>query len=79
MAPPTLLTSLALAVAVLLSPAARAAIDTAEKKPNRLFLWKVTGKTGGTAYLLGSIHVATPDMYPLPKEIDEAFEASKVL
>jgi uncharacterized protein YbaP (TraB family) len=49
------------------------------RQTNRLFLWKVTGKTGTAAYLLGSIHVATPEFYPLPKEMDAAFKESDVL
>jgi uncharacterized protein YbaP (TraB family) len=44
----------------------------------RLFLWKVTSPTN-TVYLLGSIHVATEDFYPLPEEVEKAFAASKVL
>ena len=44
----------------------------------RLFLWKATSKTNAV-YLLGSIHVATEDMYPLPDEILKAFAASKAL
>lgn len=31
---------------------------------DQLFLWKVTSDAG-TAYLYGSIHLATPEMYPL--------------
>jgi uncharacterized protein YbaP (TraB family) len=42
------------------------------------FLWKVSSDKGH-AWLLGSIHVAKPDLYPLPKEITAAFEASKAL
>ena len=53
--------------------------QNADAKTNPLFLWKVTGKTGTTAYLLGSIHVATPEFYPLPKEMDDAFNESDVL
>jgi uncharacterized protein YbaP (TraB family) len=44
----------------------------------KCFLWKVT-KDGNTAYLLGSVHVATPDMYPLPKELYTAFDECKAL
>lgn len=43
------------------------------------FLWKATADDGNTAYLLGSIHVARPDFYPLAPEIEQAFEDSKVL
>src|SRR5688572_17338730 len=59
------------------------AADVAAQRPSgdadgRLFLWKATSKTN-TVYLLGSIHVATEDMYPLPDEILKAFAASKAL
>jgi uncharacterized protein len=42
------------------------------------FLWKVSSETG-QAYLLGSIHVARKELYPLAGEIERAFEASKIL
>jgi uncharacterized protein YbaP (TraB family) len=38
----------------------------------------VTSKTT-TVYLLGSLHVVKPDVFPLPKEIEDAFAASKKL
>jgi len=41
-------------------------------------LWKVTGH-GGTAYLVGSIHFGTPDMYPLPVVMTKAYQASQAL
>lgn len=44
-----------------------------------LSLWKVKGKDA-ELYMLGSIHVMRPDMYPLPTEIDDAYEqASRVV
>src|SRR5258705_10276628 len=44
----------------------------------RLFLWRIqSGKA--TAYLLGSIHVAKPSMYPLDPQIEKAFSNSNVL
>ena len=42
------------------------------------FLWKVEGQ-GGSAYLLGSLHVLTPEWYPLNATINQAFAESKVL
>lgn len=42
-------------------------------------LWTVTDSSGSTAYLLGSIHTLTPDVYPLPAAMDEALLQSKVL
>jgi len=42
------------------------------------FLWKVQSKTG-TAYVLGSIHFMKKDIYPLHKNIENAFDKSGVL
>lgn len=42
------------------------------------FLFEVT-RGGQTVYLLGSIHVARPDMYPLPEVMEQSFAASDVL
>jgi len=41
--------------------------------PQRSFLWQVTSGSG-TVYLLGSIHLATPDLYPLADQIENAFD-----
>jgi uncharacterized protein YbaP (TraB family) len=45
----------------------------------RSFMWKVEGPAGAVAYLLGSLHVLTPEWYPLNATINKAFEGSKVL
>lgn len=42
------------------------------------FLWKVEGE-GAVAYLLGSLHVLTPEWYPLSPVINQAFADSKTL
>src|SRR5689334_226643 len=42
------------------------------------FMWKVEG-AGGSAYLLGSLHVLTQESYPLNATINKAFADSKVL
>ncbi len=44
----------------------------------RLFLWRIQSAKA-TAYLLGSIHVAKPAMYPLDARIETAFSNSNVL
>ena len=62
------------AVLLLLAPLAACA----ERAPRKHFLWKVSSGTAH-AYLLGSIHVARPELYPLAPAIESAFEASKVL
>ena len=41
-----------------------ALLAVADAASARTFAWKVTGK-GGAIYLVGSVHVLTPDFYPL--------------
>lgn len=41
--------------------------------------YKVTDRDGDFVWLLGSIHVATQDMYPLPKSITKAYSAADSL
>jgi uncharacterized protein YbaP (TraB family) len=75
------LTALLLTIGLLAATAsAPAAVrETPSKtRQDRLFLWKVTSKTN-TAWLLGAIHVATEDMYPLPDEVEKAFTDSSAL
>jgi uncharacterized protein YbaP (TraB family) len=50
----------------------------AQPKPRRFLMWKATSPTA-TVYLAGSIHVGDSSMYPLPKEVESAFAAAKVL
>lgn len=42
------------------------------------FLWKIQSKSA-TVYILGSLHMAKPDIYPLPQKIEESFAKSDVL
>jgi len=63
-----LATCLALTQAAAAGPAA----------PYRPFLWTVTSPTA-TVHLLGSIHLATPDIYPLDPRIETAFLAAGTL
>jgi uncharacterized protein len=44
----------------------------------RLFFFKVE-KSGAVVWLLGSMHLARPDLYPLRGEIQQAFESSDSL
>lgn len=48
--------------------------STAPSGSGKLFLWKVTSQEN-TVYLLGSIHLAPPDIYPLDGRIEKAFHA----
>lgn len=48
------------------------------QKEGKSFLWKVQYATN-TAYLLGSIHVAKNDLYPLDEKIEKAFDGSNIL
>src|ERR1700733_12789713 len=50
----------------------------AQPKARRFLIWKATSPTN-TIYLVGSIHVGDSSMYPLPKEVEAAFNAAKVL
>lgn len=47
--------------------------------PARHFLWIVSAPGAPPSYLMGSLHVLTPDYYPLARRIDDAFAASSVL
>jgi len=49
-----------------------------QPKPRRFLMWKATSPTT-TVYLVGSIHLGDNSMYPLPKEVESAFAAAKVL
>ncbi len=58
------------------TPASSAASAPASVK--RPFLWKVSD-ADNSVYLLGSFHLLKPDDYPLPVEIDRAFEDAESL
>jgi uncharacterized protein len=42
------------------------------------FLWEVRSKTA-TVYIIGSVHLAKADIYPLPPKIEESFDKAAVL
>ena len=42
------------------------------------FLWEVRSKTA-TAYILGSVHLAKGNIYPLPPKFEESFDKAAVL
>jgi uncharacterized protein len=51
----------------------------AAQEPSRHFLWTVRGEGPSVAYLVGSLHVLTPDFYPLAEPFERAFAASGTL
>ncbi|WP_010494328.1 TraB/GumN family protein [Paenibacillus elgii] len=63
--------------AVLASRVIEYAYEAADGGAKGLF-WKVT-KGNNTMYLLGSIHLGIPEMYPLRKEVKDAFQSSDEL
>lgn len=64
-----------LAGMALLSGTLAVASPQASKK---ILMWKAVSGSN-VVYLLGSIHLGSPDMYPLPKVISEAFDRAKVM
>ncbi|MGF7050246.1 uncharacterized protein YbaP (TraB family) [Paenibacillus sp. DS2015] len=55
-----------------------ATTKTVQKSDSKGFLWKLE-KGKNTVYLLGSIHVASTDMYPLNPTVEKAFSVSDKL
>lgn len=53
-------------------------IDNVEQKEVSTFLWELK-KGDRTNYILGSIHLATPDIYPLHQIIEESFDKADIL
>ena len=49
-----------------------------DAKAHRLLMWKATSATN-TVYLLGSIHAADKEFYPLSDVVESAFNSSKLL
>lgn len=45
----------------------------------KTFFWEVNGTQGGKVYILGSLNIGKQDLYPLDKEINEAFDNSSYL
>jgi uncharacterized protein len=55
-----------------------AMLAVADAASARTFAWKVTGK-GGAIYLVGSVHVLTPEFYPLDPALEAAYKDSTLL
>ncbi len=56
----------------------RLAAQDAPAAAKKGLIWRAESG-GNTVYLVGSIHVGSKDMYPLPKEFEDAFAGSKTL
>lgn len=72
---------LALALCALLLPVAHAdqpAVTASAQAVKRPLLWKVSD-ADNSVYLLGSFHLLKADDYPLPAEVDRAFDDSASL
>jgi uncharacterized protein YbaP (TraB family) len=50
-----------------------AAPEAAAQQPARNILYRVDGPSGATVYMLGSIHLLTPDAYPLAQHVESAY------
>ncbi len=63
-------------------PAPQTAPQTTAEAPPKpqhpVFMWRAQS-TVATAFVLGSIHLASPDIYPLDQRIEDAFEQSTTL
>ena len=57
-----------------------ASVVSAQSPPEqtKTFLWKIASPTA-TVHLLGSVHVASPDLYPLDPRIEFAFQGAPTL
>lgn len=71
------LSACALLLAGAFSTTARAQSPSAA--PGSHFVWKVTKDARTVAYLVGSVHVLTKDVYPLPAVFERAFSDTRTL
>src|SRR3569833_4420418 len=55
-----------------------AAADAEAPAARRYLFWRASSP-GSTVYLLGSIHIGRPEMYPLSSAIDQAFARADAL
>src|SRR5258708_34859742 len=65
-------------LAITLAMVAQPLAPLASGAPCQPTLWKLSS-ADSVVYLLGSIHLGLPEMYPLPQAIEAAFAASSVL
>ncbi|MDL2226332.1 TraB/GumN family protein [Deltaproteobacteria bacterium OttesenSCG-928-M10] len=67
------------AIAVAVVAAAVFMAGLLQPPAERHFLWRITPPEGRPAYILGSIHLADRDLYPLSPAIEQAFAESAIL
>jgi uncharacterized protein YbaP (TraB family) len=61
------------AAALLTAGTLASAPAQAQQAPARNILYRVQGPAGATVYMLGSIHLLTPDAYPLAERVEAAY------
>ena len=66
-------------IAVVVTAAAAIIIGLFKPPEERHFLWRLTSPEGRPAYILGSIHLADRDLYPLSPAIEQAFAEAAIL
>ena len=66
------------ALCVSLAAALATAVPLAQSSQKH-FIWAVRQGGGPPTYLVGSLHVLTPEYYPLPAALEQPFATSKVL
>lgn len=66
------------AVVAALAAAPSIAGDTPAKPTGKCMMWTAKSKTA-TVYLVGSLHTGRPEMYPLPKEMEDTFAKADLL
>lgn len=62
-----------IAAAALLAAGSLAGANGAQAQETRSILYRVEGASGATVYMLGSIHLMSPDAYPLPQPVQTAY------
>jgi uncharacterized protein YbaP (TraB family) len=55
-----------------------AAAPALAENPSRVLMWRVTGPAA-TVYVLGTLHLGKPDLYPLDRAITRALDRSRVV
>ncbi len=51
----------------------------AQEKSNAHMVWKITSEEGKTGYLLGSVHMAKPELFPLDSIYYEVFDKADII